>query len=371
MTITVNKNISAILTSILTDSDVPVQYYKDIHGNVVGLLGPDGTVYPVGTSTVKPTNYLYVGKNGNDTIGDGSAGAPFLTIGAALTAATSGTTLFVWPGNYAENVTFKANVNITAPSKFSTYISGNHVSNFIGTVVVENVVFQSSSGNTVSFAGTGIQNLQLLGSDITSTTGDAVNWTNNNASSKFQLLDGNLSVFTSGTSARAFYSSTTSAGAFIANRSTIKVDNYDHVAISANGAISFTHTSDAVNGQIVVTNTATVTSALCTHMTATVPVLNTTSTGLTTFLDCIDISTATPIVTGTGGFAYAASVIGSTGKGSASTLNGGIGSIILDMAPIKFRSGTVRAVPLDGVMEYDGTNLYFTVGSTRKTFTLV
>jgi hypothetical protein len=32
---------------------------------------------------------------------------------------------------------------------------------------------------------------------------------------------------------------------------------------------------------------------------------------------------------------------------------------------------TVLTTPVNGTFEYDGTNLYFTVGATRKTVTLV
>lgn len=41
------------------------------------------------------------------------------------------------------------------------------------------------------------------------------------------------------------------------------------------------------------------------------------------------------------------------------------------LAPLRIRSGTNLTTPVDGVLEYNGTNLYFTVGSTRKMVTLV
>jgi hypothetical protein len=40
-------------------------------------------------------------------------------------------------------------------------------------------------------------------------------------------------------------------------------------------------------------------------------------------------------------------------------------------APIKIDPGTLMGTPEDGAFEYDAANLYFTVGSTRKTVTLV
>jgi len=40
------------------------------------------------------------------------------------------------------------------------------------------------------------------------------------------------------------------------------------------------------------------------------------------------------------------------------------------LAPLKFSSGGLLAAPVDGVIEYDGVNLYFTSGITRKIFPL-
>lgn len=316
------------------------------------------------------TNYLYVAKNGIDTTANGSATSPYKTISAAITAATSGTTILILPGTYVENITFKSGVYLTSTIKFGCYIIGNHVANFSGTIIIENIVLQSTSGITLTFSGTSSQNFQLIGSSVNSTNGDAINWTNTNSSSKIYFEDGTCNVSTSGATARCFYSTTGAAGSLIANRVSFKLDNYDNICLSIGGAVSFTHTSDVVYGQAVISNTASYTTAQVNHVCVTQPVITTNSSGTTAQLECIDTSTAIPIVAGAGVFVYAAVILGSTGKGNASTLNGGLGGIPLDYAPIKFRSGTLRPVPLDGVLEYDGTNLYFTVGTTRKTVTL-
>lgn len=47
------------------------------------------------------------------------------------------------------------------------------------------------------------------------------------------------------------------------------------------------------------------------------------------------------------------------------------GTASANTAPLKLTSGTNMTTAEDGAFEYDGTNLYFTVGSTRKTVTLV
>jgi hypothetical protein len=319
------------------------------------------------SGAVKPANYMYVGKNGNDGTADGSANLPYLTIQAAITAATSGSTVFIWPGTYTENLTFKAGVNLSTSTIFSVYITGNHTVNVSGTMVIENIILQSTTGVTLTFSGTSSQNFQLYSSSVNSGSGDAINWTNTNSSSKILFQDGTCNVATSGATARCFYSTTGAAGSVIANRVTFKLNNPDNVCLSVGGAVSFTHTSDAVTGQIVMSGTASMTSAIVTHTCATQPVLTTNSSGATTFLDCIDISTAQPIIAGAGVFVYAATILGSTGKGAAPTINGGAGTIPLDFTPIKFRSASLRPTPLDGMLEYDGTHLYFTIGVTRHT----
>jgi hypothetical protein len=47
------------------------------------------------------------------------------------------------------------------------------------------------------------------------------------------------------------------------------------------------------------------------------------------------------------------------------------GTATAGTGPLKFNAGTNLTVPVDGVMEFDGTNLYFTTGGVRKTVTLV
>jgi hypothetical protein len=343
------------------------------------MIREDGTVINIaniwadiaaGSGLVKPDNYLYVGKNGGADNEDGSANFPFLNVQDAIDAASSGDTIFIFPGTYAEDLTFKAGVNLTAPAKFSVYITGNHTADFTGTVVLDNIILQSSTGITLSFAGTNAQNLQLKGCSINSGSGDAINWTNTNVSSKILFEDGTCNVSVSGASARCFYSTTGASGSLIANRVSFQVNDPDNVCLSVGGAVSFTHTSDVVVGQMVVSGTASLTSAQVTHTTATQPVLTTTSSGMTVFFSCVDVTTAQPSIAGTGGFSYAGVILGSTGKGVASTINGGLGSIPLDFTPIKFRSASLKPSPIDGMFEYDGTDVYFTIGTTRKKFTL-
>lgn len=329
-----------------------------------------------GAGDVKPTNYLYVGKNGNDTTGDGSANLPYLTIGKAFTVATSGTAIFAWPGTYAENLTFKAGVSLTAPVKFAVYVTGNHTVNLSGTMVVENVILQSTTGVTLTFSGTSSQNFQLLGSSVNSGSGDAINWTNTNAASKIYFEDGTCNVTTSGATARCFYSTTGAAGNLIANRVSFKLNNPNNVCIGLGGAVVFNHLSDQIIGQVVIADTAVATMGLISLTTTSVPVLVTNSSGMSTFADVTVSTTASPAITGAGAHTFVAVLYVSTGSGGASTLNGGLGPIGLPMSSVKIRTasllpaGQIAAGLNSGGIEFDGSFLYITAGTTRYKITM-
>jgi hypothetical protein len=316
--------------------------------------------------TVSPSNYIYVGKNGNDTIGTGSAENPYLTIGKAITVASSGTTIFVWPGSYTENLTLKANVNITAPVLRGVTITGNHTANFSGTVITENCILVSATGVTLTISGSNTTNLQMYNSSCNSGTGDAIAWANTNASSKLLLTDSTVNVTTSGATARCFYSTTGATGGVIASGVSFELNNTDNVCLSIGGAISFVHTSDVVDGTILVSGTASYIGSMIRITSATQATLTTNSATMSVLMDCVQMGTAIPMIAGAGLFSEAAIVYGSTGKGTASTLNGGAGAFILNMCSMKLRAGTLKPVPQDGLLEYDGTHLYFTIGAVRS-----
>ena len=61
-----------------------------------------------------------------------------------------------------------------------------------------------------------------------------------------------------------------------------------------------------------------------------------------------------------------------TGSSSASAkIELGAGTATAGTAPLKLRAGTNLTTPENGAFEYDGTNLYFTVGGVRKIVTLL
>lgn len=71
----------------------------------------------------------------------------------------------------------------------------------------------------------------------------------------------------------------------------------------------------------------------------------------------------------TGSLATIAGTIG-IGKFAATTAMLSLPAGTATVAPVNIASGVVLTTPLNGSLEYDGTNLFFTVGTTRKTVTL-
>jgi hypothetical protein len=316
---------------------------------------------------VLPSNYIYVGKNGNDSTGNGSANKPYLTVSKAISVANSGTTIFTFPGTYNESLTLKAGVNITSPAVLSTYISGNHISDFTGTVVFENIVLTSPSGNTLTFSGSGNKNLQFYSSSVNSTSGHSINWTNTNASSKINFIDCTVNVTNSGTSAKAIYSTTGANGGIIANTTSFKINNPNNICLEIGGAVTFTHTADTITGQIVINNTASVTIGNVAMTTTSVPCLITNSSGTTTLLNVISTTSNAYAFGGTVGsiIVFMGIIYGGIGTGASN-----ITAVPLQMAPIRIRPSALYSTVNDGTFEYNGTDLYFSKGSTRYKVTM-
>jgi len=111
-----------------------------------GATGTTGATGPQGT-TLKLNQAIYVAKNGNDTTGNGSMGTPFLTIAKALTLANNnsiGSTVYVMPGVYTENLTF-SNLNV------SVIGSGTTVGEQLNTTLVGNHTYACSTGTNAVY----------------------------------------------------------------------------------------------------------------------------------------------------------------------------------------------------------------------------
>ena len=78
------------------------------------------------TTLLSPENVLQVAKNGNDSIGDGSIDKPFLTIQAAIAAASGNVLINVAPGEYAGDFSLGLHVvSIRGSGINATFFTGN------------------------------------------------------------------------------------------------------------------------------------------------------------------------------------------------------------------------------------------------------
>jgi len=283
-------------------------------------------------------NVLYVGKNGNDAY-DGSIASPFLTVGAAIAAAVSGTSVYIGPGTYNENLALVAGVSLQGQQARSCIIHGNMTADFNGTVYVHSVDLETSAGAVLTFSGANATNLQFGDVHMDSLAGAShiIDHSNTNASSKLLFEDGAYNVADSSGGAKVFNSTATSQGSVIWEDISARIlDNKDQVCLNVAGAIAFTHTFDDVHGQVSVANTATYVGSLLTIDTTTVASLTTTSTGVSVLLDVLTTTSAANVIAGAGGFAYGNLAIATWAQTTAATLNGGAGAIPLPGVPPVF-----------------------------------
>ena len=142
----------------------------------------------------------------------GSRGT-YSTIAAALTDATSGTTIFIRAGTYTENLTLKAGVNLqgfdASQEGQATVINGTCTASFSGTCNLSGLTLRTNSAPflTTSGANTTIVNIYDSYLDMTNNTG--ISHTSSGAGSVINIrnCNGNL-----GTTGITLFTSTSAGG---------------------------------------------------------------------------------------------------------------------------------------------------------------
>ena len=131
------------------------------------------------------TSMLWVSKNGVDTAICSQIN-PCLTIGHAISVATSGTTVIIAPGTYTENITLAASVSLQGQQARTAIISGNMTAAYAGTAYLHSIDLTAASGSVLTISGTSAVNLQLDDTHIDGLSGAAhtVSYTNTNAATR-------------------------------------------------------------------------------------------------------------------------------------------------------------------------------------------
>ena len=241
-------------------------------------------------------NGFIVAKDGN---GD------FKTIAAALTAATSGTTIFIRPGTYTENITLKAGVNLSAfggDGLTTTLASAGGTSNVIivGTVTFTytgcaslcGIQLQTNSAAALASSGSANAELFITGCTINAANSTAVTLNNSNS----------FVTFTN-----CYFISTSTNLIFAVTAGAVDCE-FCIFALSATASSSTIATSNMLfNGcdmeglNITTSSTGSVTAIGCYWSYGGNTLLTTAGTGTSTISNCIMLSTsASTISVGTG-----------------------------------------------------------------------
>jgi len=160
-----------------------------------------------------------------DTNGQGD----FTTIAAALTAASSGQTIFIRPGTYTENPTLKAGVNLTAfgsdaslDGSGKVIINGKCTFTAAGSVTISGIMLQTNSDFLLAVTGSAasIVNLQNCYLNISNNTGISFTSSSGSAQININSCFGNIgttgiAIFSSSSSGNLgiFFSDITNTGA--------------------------------------------------------------------------------------------------------------------------------------------------------------
>lgn len=135
------------------------------------------------TTIVNSTNRYGIAKWIVDpTAGNGT----HTTIGAALTSASSGDTIFIRTGSYTENLTLKAGVNLVAFSGDANTpnvtIIGKLSATFAGTCSVSNIRLQTNSDNLLAVTGSSATIINLNGCYLNCSNNTGISFTSSSSS---------------------------------------------------------------------------------------------------------------------------------------------------------------------------------------------
>ena len=276
-----------------------------------------------------------------------AANGTHITIATALTAASSGDTIFIRPGTYTENLTLKAGVNLTAYGSDSSpngtgkvIISGTCTFTATGTVTISGIQLQTNSAALLAVTGTLASVVSLDNCYLNCTNNSGITFSSSNAAARIIIKNSrgdlgttginlfahssagsliiNTSVFTNtGASTTA---STQSAGTLTCTFSqfahpittsgstAIATISWCNLDTSSQNVTAFTHGSTSASNSLLSFNTVTTGSASSISISASALL----------FVDATFInSTNTNAITGAGTISYQGLIF----VGSSSTIN--------------------------------------------------
>lgn len=125
-----------------------------------------------------------------------AANGTHTTIASAITAASSGETIFIRPGTYTENLTLKAGVNLTAydcdAGNSTVKIVGKLTATFTGTVVITGIRLQTNGDFAIESTGVNAAVVSLNRCFLQCSNNTGLSGSNTNASVTFTDSGGSL-----------------------------------------------------------------------------------------------------------------------------------------------------------------------------------
>lgn len=248
------------------------------------------------------------------------------TIAAALTAASSGDTIFIMPGTYTENLTLKAGVNLTAYGSDSSLngtgvviINGTCTLTTAGTVTISGIQLQTNSAALLIVSGSAASVVNLVDCYLNCSNNTGITYSSSSGSSAINIYrcSGNL-----GTTGIAYYTMTSTGLLYFQYCQLLNSGNSTTTNSNSNGEVLINYSTfespistssigefSFTNSFFLTVNVAAITTAgtaisncnYCYFSTGNASSISIGSgTGLV-LSQCTVISTATNAITGAGG----------------------------------------------------------------------
>lgn len=156
-TLTIDATGGGGVSTLTTNSGTATESAGNI--NVLGLGETITSASGATVSILSPRTAEYVV---DPTLNNGT----HQTIQAAITAASSGDTIFIRPGTYTENLTLKAGVNLAAYScdalTPNVVIAGNATATFTGACTLTGIRLRTNAANFLTVSGVGNTVVNLI-----------------------------------------------------------------------------------------------------------------------------------------------------------------------------------------------------------------
>lgn len=303
-------------------------------------------------------------------VGDTSNGANYSTIAAAITAASSGDTIYIQTGTYTENLTLKAGVNlcafqcdsavadISAAAASNVTIVGKLSASFNGRCAISGIMLKTNSDFCLVVSGATSTDVNLFGCYINAVNNTALSITTSAGKVNLYYCNGDLGTTgiayfsqTAGT-LEFFYGTYINSGASVTASTcagaTLIVNNisFDNpITVSTSGTITATSlVIQSIGNTTALTTSGTGNSSLkfCIFNSGSASAL---SIGAGTTVTCIlseIFSSNTNAITGSGTLSYAGVIF----SGSSSLVNSTVTLSPKDFGPTINVRGSLNIFPV-------------------------